>query len=119
MKALDGAMRADLRRMRADALGHRIMQVIRPFLDPENDRALRDAHYALHDLLMERGVEVLTDADREKAGLEPRTVDGWTPQEIAALEAVRLQLLLQPVKYLIPLKKVVGDAGIEPATLPV
>lgn len=87
--------RPDLRYRRAQSLAHAIRQEIEPFLPRGADqRPLMDKLFAL---CMQRGVEVLTDADRTTLGLSPRTTDGWTAEEIVALEQQRLKAMYEPL----------------------
>lgn len=91
--------RPDLRYRRAQSMAHAIRQEIEPFLARGTDqRPLMDKLFAL---CMQRGVEVLTDADRITLGLPPRTTDGWTAEEIAAMEQQRLRAMYEPI--LLPL----------------
>lgn len=53
---------------------------------------------------MQRGVEVLTDAYRASLGLPPRTTDGWTAEEIVALEQQRLKAMYEPMPPLMRVK---------------
>lgn len=87
------SMRMDLRRNRAMPLTAAIFDKMRPFIEPDR---LRDAHEELYSLLLQEGIEILTDQTRAEAGLPPRGPDGWTAAELHALEASRLQLLLPP-----------------------
>lgn len=97
--------RPNFRRHRALALNCEIMRVVSKFLQtPEhyenNDE--RDCSRKILELLMRDGVEVLTDADRAHAGLEPRGPDGWTMSEIHAYEARRLAVMLSPMPATMP-----------------
>lgn len=99
--------RPDLRYRRAQSLAHAIRQEIEPFLERGADqRPLMDKLFAL---CMQRGVEVLTDADRATLGLPARTTDGWTAEEIIALEQQRLKAMYEPMPPLLRLNK--EDAG--------
>jgi hypothetical protein len=95
------AMRLNLRQRRADALAHAIMHAIWPHI-PDCDHTYRQhtrwkISEALRRLLMDEGVEVLTDHTRHELGLPPRDPDGWTADEIVAMERVRLELMLRPL----------------------
>lgn len=92
-----GIERRNLRQRRAAMLTAAVLQKIMPFLDESQHRVLSDTHDALLGLFMEKGVEVLTDFDRAEIGLSPRTEDGWTPDEILALERVRLEIMMRPI----------------------
>ena len=56
----------------------------------------------LTDLLMEKGLEVISDYDREQAGLPRRGPDGWTADELVALEKSRLEMLFRPFSVTVP-----------------
>lgn len=89
----------NLRRRRAEALVANTMRVLDGIIP---DGRKRDAYYALLDSYIGAGVEVLTDQERADAGLQPRGELGWTPQELHALEAKRLEALMRPVAMFLP-----------------
>ena len=93
MKAIDQIERVNLRQLRAQSLAHAIFDAVRPFIDDEH---YRDVMYALEDLFRDKGVEVLTDLDRQQYGLPARGPDGWTAEEIVALEQKRFDALFAP-----------------------
>lgn len=86
--------RIDKRRLRAQPLLHLIMEKIRPHL--RDDRDLRFIHYEIWDALHAAGAEVITDDIRAQAGLPPRGTDGWTLEEIAALDRRMFELVNRP-----------------------
>ena len=65
------------------------------------DMAFRRAHDVIFKLMYESGVDVVTDCDRADLGLPARDHDGWTHEELLALEQRRLDLLRQPIPQLI------------------
>lgn len=87
----------DLRRRRADALTSALMHVISPYLADETGHEHKDAFYAIFDEMYQSGAEVITDADRAAAGLQPRGRLGWTQDELAALEKQRLEMMTGPI----------------------
>lgn len=87
-------MRVDLRRRRADAVVHHVWQEIRKHVDRDRER---DVFYALQDALATIGVDMVTDYDRQQLGLPARGPDGWTPEELAAMERLRIDALLRPI----------------------
>ncbi|MCW0218786.1 MAG: hypothetical protein OJI67_10740 [Prosthecobacter sp.] len=91
----------DLRRMRAQQMTARVMQVLG---DTIQNEARREAHYRLFDAFIEAGIDFITDADREAAGLEPRGELGYTSSELQAMEAHRIKKLLEPL-FTTPLPK--------------
>lgn len=91
--------RMDLRRRRAMSLASAIMNKLEPYI---NDDAYRGAYDALAELLGQEGVEVLTDHDRQAHGLPPRGPDGWTTDELIALERRRLELMTRPLSFTVP-----------------
>lgn len=92
-------LRIDRRRQRADQLTAAILRVIIPYLADETGDERRDAHYALLELLYKAGAEVITDADRATVGLPPRDGMGYTGDELRAMEAFRLNLLMRPMTF--------------------
>ncbi len=121
-KALDELMRQnmrlDLRRMRTQGLVHRIVDFTLKRLPDITGRELsRDEYYeietivrrAVHegatDALMEAGAHLVTDYDRHEAGLPPRGPDGWTVEELIAMEKRRIEALYAPITVTVPLAK--------------
>jgi len=95
-------MRIDLRRRRADLLAAAVFERLWPRINaihPDDlpDRVARVVHDTVLDVFSEQGVEVVTDHDRAAIGLPPRGPDGWTVEEMAALERRRLELLTAPL----------------------
>jgi hypothetical protein len=90
----------NMRRQRAEALSHLTMQKIQEFIHPD-DR--KHAHYALLNLFMDKGFDVVTDEMRERAGLEPRGELGWTERELHVIENVRILEMLKPASATLPL----------------
>lgn len=93
--ATEMSMRVNLRRRRSEALVNAVLASIRPNLGHGADE--RSIYEALMELFTDRGVEMLTDHDRQLLSLPPRGPDGWTAFEIAALERFRLEMLTRPV----------------------
>lgn len=94
---IDEERRINLRQQRATALTAVTLKAIEPFLDQGSDNVRRDAYYALMDLFMQQGVDIVTDHDRALLGLSPRTADGWTMEEIRAMDQLRLNTILPPI----------------------
>lgn len=89
--------RIDLRKVRADQA---VTSILHYILDRYVPSACReDAHRDLYQKFMEAGAEILTDAHRQEAGLPPRGPDGWTLEEIIALEKHRLEMLTKPLAF--------------------
>lgn len=93
--------RLNRREMRAQALVSAIMHAIYPHIDPRGETDTRSISGAIMDLLTKRGVEVLTDYDRERVGLPPRDARGWTADEIIAYETALLNAMLRPAPTLL------------------
>ena len=93
--------RTDIRRLRSQQLVAAIMGAVDPFLSDER-HAREDAYNALAKLLHSEGAEVITDSLRDEIGLPPRGPDGWTAEEIVALERRRLEMLARPLAMTIP-----------------
>jgi hypothetical protein len=58
---------------------------------------MREINYDLMELCMKEGVEILTDYTRTEIGLPQRGPDGWTMEEIIALEKCRLDMMYAPL----------------------
>ncbi|EHK57671.1 hypothetical protein [Allomesorhizobium alhagi] len=91
--------RYDMRRARAEQLIGAIMQKVGHLVE---DGRQEEVYYLLHELLSQGGIEVLSDYDRQRIGLPPRGPDGWTVEEIMALEQRRLDAILTPVVASMP-----------------
>jgi len=91
--------RYNLREARARGLVAAVLHEIGPCID---EGQMREVHHRLIELFFHKGVEVLTDHDRELAGLPPRDQDGWTADELRIHEARKLELLLRPLTVTIP-----------------
>ncbi len=94
--------RHDRRRMRADAL---MNLIIRTALECKEDTT-EDPHRFEQELyerlgaeLNKYGAEIISDSDRAQYGLSPRGPDGWTAEEITALEQKRLEALTKPMNF--------------------
>lgn len=94
--------RSPLRQMRAESLAHAVFSAIEQYVDP---RDTRHCIYAIAKLFTEKGVEVLTDFDRDRYGLPPRDETGWTQQDIVALESLRSLALSKPIEMTPPKMK--------------
>jgi hypothetical protein len=54
--------------------------------------AMTDLVSALHDAT----IDIITQEDRAKAGLPPRSAAGWTDQELRIIDAMRIQEMMLP-----------------------
>lgn len=86
--------RLDLRKSRAMSLCASIMQEISPYINPDD---YNHAYDKLLGLLYDEGIEIITDYTRASAGLPKRLQDGWTLEEVQALEKKRLEIMLNPM----------------------
>lgn len=91
--ATEMSMRTNIRRQRADVLMNEILHAIRPFVDRDVEERI---YRALRSRLEEHGAEIISDYTRKEAGLPPRGPDGWTVEEMMALEKMRLDALYRP-----------------------
>lgn len=102
MKAIDQIERVNKRRMRAMAITHQIMSIVGSYIPRDQERDLaRDLQYELMEALERHGAEIVSDFDRQEYGLPPRGPDGWTMEEIVALEKRRLEVMLAPMPPII------------------
>lgn len=95
MNATEKMLQINKRRMRAQMMAAELYRVIEPHLDRDADR--RTVHDGLMELIFSDGWEVITDAQRAEAGLPPRNEEGWTAEELVALEQHRLDLMTRPI----------------------
>jgi hypothetical protein len=91
-------MRINIRRQRADVVMNEILHAIRPFVDRDAEESI---YHALRERLEEHGAEIISDYTRKEAGLPPRGPDGWTIEEMMALEKARLDALYRPFSMLV------------------
>jgi hypothetical protein len=89
----DRSMAPHLRKMRADSLTAAVINRIGNFLEHEH---FRDATRAIFTMFHDGGYDVVTDVDRQRAGLPPRGPYGLTDQELQILEHRRLEHMLNP-----------------------
>lgn len=92
----------DLRHARATQITGHVMNAIGKFFDtdPEQRNAYL-ASNALYDLFYKCGAEVVSDERRAEAGLPARDLKGWTAQELAIMDAKRIQTMFGPIEPLI------------------
>lgn len=101
------------RAMRLQAeLMHRLAPLFDQVQGADEFDLYKHAARAIHELLMTEGVEVMTDADRQQAGLPPRGPDGWTMDEMLAFEKYRLEWMIKPRPMLIPWADVPPKAAL-------
>jgi hypothetical protein len=98
--ALEMSMRINLRRRRADALVAAVMKEIRYHLVDRDAEA--EVARALRHVFYQEGIEILSDYTRAEIGLPPRGPDGWTLEEMHALERARLDAIMRPSQMVIP-----------------
>lgn len=103
------ATRMNVRRMRSQALASHIMHKITPYLDREGD-AYYDVYQTLIEIFSEEGVEIITDLHRHEIGLPPRGPDGWTAEELHAMEKRRLEALYAPMHQINTLQQWPGPS---------
>lgn len=88
----------DRRLHRAQVIAAQIMRLADPHLCEHGERNSHKAFYEeLVKFLWNSGFEILTDADRADAGLPIRGRNGWTADELRALENARLDAMMRPM----------------------
>lgn len=97
------------------------MDALRPLLDEAEYRSnrddlprlhvARDAHRIISEFLTRIGAELVTDWDRDQAGLPPRGSLGWTIEELRVLEYRRLEAMLQPMPSVVRLTEPPKENG--------
>lgn len=95
-------LRINRRYMRAQQLTAAIMNLLKDHIETHGDEDHhREAHYKLLALFSENGFEVVTDGDRERAGVEPRDEKGWTATEMVEMERRIMDAMLTPTVYFV------------------
>jgi hypothetical protein len=109
----------DLRRIHAQRFVAEILHIVETHLNDEDRRrrVIRILAEELFDAAWKAGVHVLTDGDRQAAGLPPRGPFGWTDDELRALEDKRLENLRRPVMVLAPNASTDPQAQFIPPTM--
>lgn len=89
----------DLRHRRAMSLTALVLRIVDDHTREirDDNHFMRDISDALMDAFMAQGVDILTDYDREQLGLPPRGPNGWTIEEMVAMEKKRLALMRAPM----------------------
>lgn len=95
-----GIQTPNLRRARSDQFTHMVMQVIEPYLEQHGEHDVRKyALRELHKLFSNIGADIVTDFVRAELGLPLRDNEGWTPDELRAMEARRLEIMCRPMRF--------------------
>lgn len=104
MKDVNELTRTDRRRLRAAALTGFIIHTVAKYVcDCDRmHKPLRDLGDELFAGLHKEGAQIVSDYDREIAGLPPRGPDGWTTEELIALEKRHMELLMSPISITVP-----------------
>lgn len=103
----------ELRRMRAQQLTAHIMNVVGKYLcDHGEAHGARDASRDLFEAIYESGAEIITDADRSTAGLQPRGPYGMTADELRIREARLTEAMLRPMPPLYITREEARKSGI-------
>lgn len=109
-------MRLNIRQRRADTVLHEVMRIFVPYIkslseyrrEQEKDCLFPDESFCderelyrevadkLMKMLHAQGAEIVSDNIRQEVGLPPRGPDGWTAEELLALEQCRLGVLTKP-----------------------
>jgi hypothetical protein len=88
----------DRRHLRSQMLLGAVMHVVDKYICDHGPRNFhRDCARELLDLFHDRGVQIITDADRAVAGLSPRNADGVTTEELVLLEQRMLDAMRAPM----------------------
>lgn len=121
LSAMQASMMPDRRRLRAQVVSHYALHALEPWIErleqleewverermaagePEvrRPRSRRDIAEALFDLFFAIGAEVITDADRAEAGLDPRNERGLTMHELHAMEDRLMAAMRTPVHVIV------------------
>lgn len=106
MRATDQRERINIRERRAMGLTSAVLNIVLPHLREAQGReakwAARHIQEQLMDLFARDGIEILSDHDRQQYGLPPRGPDGWTVNEIIAMEKLKLEIMTKPITFELP-----------------
>lgn len=105
MRAVDQIGRINLRERRAMSVASAILNIVGPYICEHGEDArhnMRDVYRKIVDLFHQDGIEILSDYDRQQYGLPPRGPDGWTAEEIIAMERRKLEILSAPITVTMP-----------------
>lgn len=118
MNTMEQSSRQNLRQHRATGLAREIAKRIEQRLlrCDLSSRERTVIFYAALEILMEAGAELVTDRDWQDAGLPPRGQDGWTYEELAAMERKRIEVMTAPIRCMVtaPVSTITTVIGIEP-----
>lgn len=93
----------NLRIRRAEMLAGIVMHLISPMIEQHDEVDLRSVAYRkLVEFFATVGVDVVTDFERQAAGLPMRDLQGYAPEELHALEIYRRAAMLQPFAVQFP-----------------
>jgi hypothetical protein len=89
----------NIRKVRARSFLSVMMDIIDRHLRhyTQNNDCIDKIYKDLREFLVQNGAEVVTDHLRSEIGLPARGPNGWTPDELFALEKARLEQILQPI----------------------
>ncbi|BCH59160.1 hypothetical protein RvVAR0630_17840 [Agrobacterium vitis] len=102
------ATEINIRKRRANEITALFMRELLVFIAP---KIQSEAYYTINNILEAMGAELITDECRRQIGLPPRDQNGWTADELIALEHSRLMALIKPLQINIPKP---GDSGKDP-----
>jgi hypothetical protein len=99
----------EMRRRHAQSLTAHIMHVVGDYLCPHGEvDGHRGASGKLFEALYESGAYIVTDADRQAAGLPMRGPYGLTMQELQIMEIKRVEAMLSPMPPMLVPRSLVG-----------
>jgi hypothetical protein len=99
--ALEQSLQPDYRLHRARSLTGHVMHILdkhMPYRDETNAR--RKIYGEILEAFHKAGVDIITEHDRRKAGLEPRNEKGITPTELQIMELKRVEAMLLPIPFI-------------------
>ncbi|MCF1468533.1 hypothetical protein FS764_16625 [Agrobacterium vitis] len=108
MKNRFTATEFNIRKRRSNEITALLMRELQDFVAP---KIQNEVYYTIKNTLEAMGAELVTDECRRQIGLPPRDQNGWTADELIALEHFRLMMLIKPLQINIPKP---GDNGKDP-----
>lgn len=92
----------DRRTLRSQRVLAHVMHIIGPHLKSDANSEVRNVARELGDFFHSQGVDVITEADRIRAGLQPRDHNGLTMEELVIIEGRLLATMLAPNPVVFP-----------------
>ncbi len=88
--------RIDIRKQQAEAISHAIWSEIKGLIPPNIER---EVFTRIFETVHRNGVMLVRDSERQKLGLDPCDLKGWTPSERLTFEQDRIAAMQKLVQF--------------------